>query len=292
MDDVDTETSADAPLVVEPEPEAAARPAHFGAPDRAAREGSLPAALAAARSSWCRWCSCCSWSSRGRWTPAPVVSAATCSWPASTSAGSARTSSPDGSMTWPRDYDETPVELVVGDVVYETTAADIGLLVDKEATTESALETGDSSFVLARPFAWALSLVSEKQAPLQFQVNAEQVAAQVIALEGDARTPPTEPTVELVDGAFEVVPGRRRHRTRHRRHRAAAPGRRGGGRRRRAGHRPARARGGPDPAGRVRGGGPGRRRGRRSARERAGGDHARAAGAARSAPSSCAPGCS
>ena len=43
--------------------------------------------------------------------------------------------------------------------------------------------------------------------PLQFQVNAEQVAATVVALEGDARTPPTEPTVELVDGAFEVVPG-------------------------------------------------------------------------------------
>jgi hypothetical protein len=40
MDDVDTETSADAPLVVEPASEAAARPAHFGAPHRAAPTGS------------------------------------------------------------------------------------------------------------------------------------------------------------------------------------------------------------------------------------------------------------
>jgi vancomycin resistance protein YoaR len=32
-------------------------------------------------------------------------------------------------------------------------------------------------------------------------------ATTVLALEGDDRTPPVEPTVELVDGAFQVVPG-------------------------------------------------------------------------------------
>ena len=101
----------------------------------------------------------------------------------------------------------TPIELHVGDTVYETTAAELGLRIDQEQTTESALEVGDSSFVAARPFSWALSLVSERQAPLQLQVEEEQLATQVVALEGDARVPPTEPTVELVDGAFEVVPG-------------------------------------------------------------------------------------
>ena len=77
-------------------------------------------------------------------------------------------------------------------------------------------------FVPARPFAWARRSSPTRQAPVLFQVNAEQVAAAVVALEGDARTPPTEPTVELVDGAFEVVPGVDGAGSRHRRHRAAA----------------------------------------------------------------------
>jgi vancomycin resistance protein YoaR len=79
--------------------------------------------------------------------------------------------------------------------------------VDQGRTAESALEVGDSSFAVARPFSWALSLVSDRQAPLRLQVDAAQVSTQVIALEGDARTPPTEPTVELVEDELEVVAG-------------------------------------------------------------------------------------
>ncbi len=105
------------------------------------------------------------------------------------------------------DFAATPVALHVGDATYETTAGAIGLMVDEEETTTSALDVGKSSFVLARPFAWARSLVTERDAPLRLEVNAEQVATRVVELEGDHRTPPTEPTVELVEGAFQVVPG-------------------------------------------------------------------------------------
>ena len=105
------------------------------------------------------------------------------------------------------DFTATPVELVVDDVTYTTTAGEIGLTVDEEETTASALDVGESSFWLVRPLAWALSLVSDDEAPLQLRVNEEQVATTLVALEGDNRTPPTEPTVELVDGAFTVVPG-------------------------------------------------------------------------------------
>jgi vancomycin resistance protein YoaR len=105
------------------------------------------------------------------------------------------------------DFSATPVELAVGDATYRTTASAIGLMVDEEQTASSALDVGESSFLLVRPFGWALSLLSERQAPLQLRVNAELVASTVVELEGDDRTPPTEPTVELVDGAFTVVPG-------------------------------------------------------------------------------------
>ena len=206
MDDVDTETSADAPLVVEPEPEAAAGPAHLAdrAPEppqpRARRRWILPALL----------------------VPVVLLLLVVIAWAVDSSgarvgrnvqlAGVDVGGLSEDELTGrvadvADDFRATPVELVVGDKVYETTAAELGLMVDQERTAESTLEVGDSSFVLARPFAWLGSLVSERQAPVQLQVNAEQVAATVVALEGDTRTPPTEPTVELVDGAFQVVPG-------------------------------------------------------------------------------------
>lgn len=109
------------------------------------------------------------------------------------------------------DFSATPIELALGDTTYRTTASEIGLMVDEEQTAASALEVGESSFLALRPFGWALSLFSARQAPLQLRVNAELVASTVVALEGDDRTPPTEPTVELVDGAFAVVPGEDGH---------------------------------------------------------------------------------
>jgi vancomycin resistance protein YoaR len=101
----------------------------------------------------------------------------------------------------------TPVVLTVDGATYETTAGEIGLMVDEEQTAASALEVGDTSFVLARPFTWARSLFVEQRAPVRLRVDAEQVSTKVVELEGDDRTPPTEPTVDLVEGAFSIVPG-------------------------------------------------------------------------------------
>ncbi|MFL6206077.1 MAG: VanW family protein [Acidimicrobiales bacterium] len=213
MDEVDTETSAEAPLVVEPEP-TAARPAHFGASSRRAtrratrsrgpeRRRRWPLALVAVPvvllllviTGWAV-------DSRSDKVARNVELAGTSIGGLSEDELVARVQDTAAELT------STPVHLVVGDQVYETTAGDIGLSVDEGRTTESALDVGDSSFILARPFAWARSLVSEQQAPVQFQVDAEQATSKVIELEGDARTPPTEPTVKLVDGHFEVVPGK------------------------------------------------------------------------------------
>ncbi len=105
------------------------------------------------------------------------------------------------------DFGSTPVALLVGEATYETTAADLGLAVDEELTAASALEVGESSFLPARPFAWAASLFSERQAPLQLRIDAETAAAKLVELEADNRILPTEPTVELVEGTFRVVAG-------------------------------------------------------------------------------------
>ncbi len=105
-------------------------------------------------------------------------------------------------------FSHTPVEIVSGHDTYRTTAHDVGLMVDDDRTIASALDVGGHGFVLLRPIDWVTSFITPRQAPLRFQVSDEQVAAATITLEGDARTPPTEPTVKIVDGALRVVPGK------------------------------------------------------------------------------------
>jgi vancomycin resistance protein YoaR len=91
---------------------------------------------------------------------------------------------------------------------YRTTAAELGLSVDEDRTVERALDVGDDAFVLLRPFDWAASFLRQREAPVVFRVSQDQVATSVVAIEGEDRVPATEPTVELVDGEFRVVPGR------------------------------------------------------------------------------------
>ncbi|MEQ1787634.1 MAG: peptidoglycan binding domain-containing protein, partial [Acidimicrobiales bacterium] len=208
MDDVNTETSADAPLVANGVADTP-RPAHLaGSTSTAHDDPDAPR--------------------RHRWlvpailVPVVLVVVLVIAWAVDTSSGEVARNvqlagTEIGGLTEDElagrvgdvsaDFDRTPVELVVGDTTYATTAGEIGLMVDEEETAATALEARESSFLLARPVAWALSFFTDHQAPLQLQVDAEQVATTVVALEGDDRTPPTEPTVELVDGTFNVVPG-------------------------------------------------------------------------------------
>jgi vancomycin resistance protein YoaR len=207
MDDVNTETSADAPLVVEREPDGSP-PAHLASRPVVADvdEGRPPRR-------WVKYAIA---------APLVLVVLLVIAWVVDSSRGAVARNvelagvdigglSEDeltgrvGDVA--DDFSTTPVELVVGDTVYETTAAEIGLRVDEDRTTESALEVGESSFLPVRPFAWALSLVRTRDAPLLFQINAEQAAATVVALEGDDRMAPTEPGVEIADGELRVVPG-------------------------------------------------------------------------------------
>ena len=90
-------------------------------------------------------------------------------------------------------------------------------------TAAAPSRSATSSFLLARPFAWATSLFSTQRgaapAPGERRAGRRRRSSRSRATR---RTPPTEPTVELVDGAFEVVPGVDGDGTRHRRGRRAA----------------------------------------------------------------------
>jgi vancomycin resistance protein YoaR len=116
-----------------------------------------------------------------------------------------------------KDYASVPVEVVASPGkdepegsthTYTTTAGEIGLTIDRDRTVEHALAVGDDSFFLLRPFTWVGSFLSERRAPVSYRVSSDQVATAAVELEGADRTAPTEPTVDLVDGAFVVVPGK------------------------------------------------------------------------------------
>jgi vancomycin resistance protein YoaR len=114
------------------------------------------------------------------------------------------------------DFEDVPVEITSrpaegskGETsTYTTTASAVGLMVDQDKTVEQALDVGDDAFFLLRPFAWVGSFLSERDAPIAYRVSRDQVATATPKLEGEDRVPPSEPTVDLVDGTFQLVPGK------------------------------------------------------------------------------------
>ncbi|HEX4866393.1 MAG TPA: VanW family protein [Acidimicrobiales bacterium] len=101
----------------------------------------------------------------------------------------------------------TRIELVSGGATYDATAADLGLRLDEDRSARNALEVDDDTATLLRPVAWMRSFFDQREASLAFLVNDEQVTSATQELEGDARTAPTEPSFEVVDGEISVVEG-------------------------------------------------------------------------------------
>jgi vancomycin resistance protein YoaR len=106
------------------------------------------------------------------------------------------------------DFADTVIEIHTEGRSYETTAGEIGLMVDEDRTAANAKDIDSDTFVLFRPFVWLASLVADRDAAVAYQLNGDKVTSTMLALEGDDRVPPTEPTVELVEGVFKVVPGK------------------------------------------------------------------------------------
>jgi vancomycin resistance protein YoaR len=104
-------------------------------------------------------------------------------------------------------YASRPVDIVTRDRTYSTTAGEIGLTVDERATIAEVLAVGDDTPLFARPFEWAVSLFSTHDVAPSLRVDEATAAVTMTDLEGNDRIPPVEPSVELTDAGFEVVPG-------------------------------------------------------------------------------------
>ncbi len=107
------------------------------------------------------------------------------------------------------ELSDRAVRIETPEVVYQTTAEEIGLTVDIVATAEAALDEGRTAVLPARPVQWVAGFVRARTAPVHFAVDVEVARNELRRLEGGALVSPVEPTIQSVDGApFRAVAGR------------------------------------------------------------------------------------
>jgi vancomycin resistance protein YoaR len=100
-----------------------------------------------------------------------------------------------------------PVVVTSDDRRYETTAGEIGLTVDTEATAQAALDAGRNDSLLTRPFAWLGSFFGERDVDVQYSVKESQVVAKMLELQGPELLAPHDPTIQLGAAGWVAVPG-------------------------------------------------------------------------------------
>ena len=104
-------------------------------------------------------------------------------------------------------YQDTTVVVDVGDRTIETTVGDVGAKVDEEATVAAALAIGRGGSMATRPVDWAQSFLETQVAPVVFKANPVRVEEALVTLQGEERTAPVEPGIELVEGRYQLVAG-------------------------------------------------------------------------------------
>ncbi len=94
-------------------------------------------------------------------------------------------------------------------VTYTTTAGEIGLMIDQDRTVAQALAVGDESFFVLRPVSWVGSFVVERDAPVEFQVSADQVATALTVLEAKEGSPTAAADPASIAAALPAAAQRR-----------------------------------------------------------------------------------
>ncbi len=100
-----------------------------------------------------------------------------------------------------------PVTVTSGDAVYETTAGDLGLAVDTEATAQAALDAGRRDSLLTRPMSWLTSFFSPREVDVEYAVTQAQVVLKMTELQGADIVGAQDPTIQLGPEGWVAVPG-------------------------------------------------------------------------------------
>ena len=104
------------------------------------------------------------------------------------------------------NYGATPVTIQLPDSTIETTAAQVGLTIDRTATRAAITDVGEGS-ALTRPFAWISRWTANDQIPLKFASTALDQASALADLKTSVESNPINPTVDFINGEFTLIPG-------------------------------------------------------------------------------------
>ena len=105
------------------------------------------------------------------------------------------------------DHPATTVRIVTSQDTLVTTAGELGLTINQDATVSAALDAGRDGPVLFRPFSWLASFFGDDNVPISHTVDEATVAAALLPLEGASRLAAVEPSLSAGPDGFTVVPG-------------------------------------------------------------------------------------
>jgi vancomycin resistance protein YoaR len=100
-----------------------------------------------------------------------------------------------------------PLRITNDDKVYETTAGEIGLALDEQATSEAALDAGRGNPLFMQPFSWLRSFFTPRDVDVRYTVSGPTATAKIVELQGADRTAPRDPTITLGEQGWTVVSG-------------------------------------------------------------------------------------
>jgi vancomycin resistance protein YoaR len=107
-----------------------------------------------------------------------------------------------------RSEPQRPVRVDVdGGRGFTTSAGELGVAVDQDATVAAALHAGKQGALPGRIASWVWGFVRDRQAPVEVKVEAASTYAAVRKLDV-GRTDATEPSITVEDGKLVAVPGK------------------------------------------------------------------------------------
>lgn len=100
-----------------------------------------------------------------------------------------------------------PVTITTEAGTVTTTAGELGLALDEDATVDAALHADEQDTSALRPFGWLMSFGDPYVVDLQWKLDRAQVATATAQIQAQNRVDPIEPNIRITDAGFEVVPG-------------------------------------------------------------------------------------
>jgi vancomycin resistance protein YoaR len=93
------------------------------------------------------------------------------------------------------DFAKTKIRIETSKSNYESTAAELGLEVDQDATVAEALDTGKDDALPIKPFLWLASFASPREAGVRYTVKKDVLALQLATLQGPDAVIAVEPAL-------------------------------------------------------------------------------------------------